>query len=230
MAGSVLSLRTPAIAPSILTSDFGQLREEIQAAEASGVELIHLDVMDGHFVPNISFGPLVVQAVREITSLPLDVHLMIDDPDKYIDEFVSAGADNLTVHVEATAHTHRIVERIKNHNIDAGVAVNPGTSLAAIEELLGEVDLVLVMSVNPGFGGQSFIPESLDKIRRLREMLRGRRLDGVRIEVDGGIKQETIREAYDAGAEIFVAGSAVYNDRASVADSVAALRACLGTL
>lgn len=229
MSGSVVSLSTPAIAPSILTADFGRLREQIREAEAAGVDLIHLDVMDGHFVPNISFGPLVVSAVRDVTTLPLDVHLMIEQPDRYIDAFADSGADVLTVHVEATPHVHRVVQRIRAREVAAGIALNPGTSTSALESLLPFIDLVLVMSVNPGFGGQSFIRESLERVRLIRKMLSEQGSDSVRIEIDGGINRDSISAAYEAGAEIFVTGSSVFNDRETVSEAVAALRTALGS-
>lgn len=229
MSGTVLSLSTPAIAPSILTADFGRLQEEIQRAERAGVELIHLDIMDGHFVPNITFGPLVVSTVRAITTLPLDVHLMIEHPDRYIDAFADAGADILTVHLEAAPHIHRVVEQIKARNIDAGVAINPGTSILGLESVLPFIDLVLVMSVNPGFGGQSFIPESVHKIRRLRELLAAEGQDQVRIEVDGGINPGTIADAMGAGGELFVTGSSVFNNRMSVDEAVSELRSAISS-
>lgn len=230
MSGTVLSLSTPAIAPSILTADFGQIREEIQHAERAGVELIHLDIMDGHFVPNITFGPLVVSAVRGITNLPLDVHLMIEHPDRYIDAFADAGADIVTVHVEAAPHIHRVVEQIRGRDIAPGVAINPGTPLSALESIVSFIDLVLVMSVNPGFGGQSFIPESIDKIRKLRDLLAASELDQVRIEVDGGINSDTIAEAARAGGQLFVTGSSVFNDRMAVEEAVGKLRAALDSV
>jgi ribulose-phosphate 3-epimerase len=227
MAQSLLDLKIPALAPSILTADFGNLREQIQQAEFAGVDAIHLDVMDGHFVPNISFGPLVVSAVRAMTSLPLDVHLMVQHPERYIDAFAEAGADIISIHVEATPHPHRAVQQIHAGGAYSGIAINPATSLSAVEELLYVVDIVLVMSVNPGFGGQSFIPETLGKVQRLRSMLGQRDLEDVRIEVDGGIKAENIWEAHSAGADIFVCGSSVFNDQSSVASSVNSLREAL---
>jgi ribulose-phosphate 3-epimerase len=227
MAKSVALLPVPAIAPSILTADFGQLREEIEAAEAAGVDLIHLDVMDGHFVPNISFGPLVVEAVRGFTDLPLDVHLMIEHPERYIDTFADAGADIISIHAEATPHPHRSLQQIKNRDVGAGIALNPATPLAAVEELLHTIDMVLVMSVNPGYGGQSFIPETLGKLRRLRTLLETNEATHVRVEVDGGIKAATIWDARQAGAQFFVCGSSVFNDEERVSHAVQQLREAL---
>ena len=198
------------IAPSILSADFAKLGAEIQAVEAAGAEVIHVDVMDGHFVPNITIGPLVVKAVRKVTGLPLDVHLMIADADRYIDDFAAAGADWITVHVEACPHLHRTIHRIREHGKKAGAVLNPATSLTTLDTILPDLDLVMLMSVNPGFGGQSFIASSLDKIRRLRRMLDdiGSRAG---LEVDGGVAPETIGEVARAGANIFVAGSAIFS-------------------
>jgi len=197
------------IAPSILSADFSRLGEEVRAVEAAGADVIHVDVMDGHFVPNITIGPLVVRAVRAVTRLPLDVHLMIADPDRYIHDFIDAGADWVTVHVEACTHLHRTLAAIKERGKKAGAVLNPATSLSTLEYVLAEVDLVMLMSVNPGFGGQSFIESSLEKTSKLRQML-----DQVNpaagIELDGGIGPETIGRAAAAGANIFVAGSAIY--------------------
>jgi ribulose-phosphate 3-epimerase len=226
MEFSLRDIRIPAIAPSILTADFGSLRRDVEAAEHAGIQMIHLDVMDGHFVPNISFGPLVVAAVRECTGLPLDVHLMITDPERYVDAFVDAGSDIVTIHAEATPHVHRAVQQIRDRGCHAGVAINPGTSLGAIEELIDLVDLVLVMTVNPGFGGQAFLPEMVGKVERLRTMIDSRG-SATRIEVDGGIKPETIAEARNAGAELFVCGSSIFNERQTVAEAMQELSAAL---
>ena len=211
------------IAPSILSADFGRLGEQVAEAERAGADYVHVDIMDGHFVPNITMGPLVVRAVRRSTSLPLDVHMMIASPERYVDEFVDAGADIVTVHVEACAHLHRVVHQIRERGAKAGVALNPGTPPSAVEEVLTDLDQVLVMTVNPGFGGQVFIQSVVDKIRRVRTRLDslGLRAD---LEVDGGISPATARTAVDAGARVLVAGSAVYNDRMSVDDAIAALR------
>ncbi len=197
------------IAPSILSADFTRLGEEINDVVASGADVIHVDVMDGHFVPNITIGPLVVKAARRATSAPLDVHLMISDADRYVDEFAAAGADWITVHVEACVHLHRTVARIKELGKKVGVVLNPATPLSTLEHILEELDLVMLMSVNPGFGGQKFIPATLGKIHALRMMIDQRGLD-TGIEVDGGISPDTIEQVAAAGANIFVAGSAIY--------------------
>lgn len=200
------------IAPSILSADFGRLGEEIGAVDGAGCDVIHIDVMDGHFVPNITIGPLVVEAARAATSKELDVHLMISDADKYVDAFAAAGADWITVHVEACDHLHRTVSRIKELGKKAGVVLNPATSLSTLDYILAEVDLVMLMSVNPGFGGQSFIPSTLAKIRRLRQRIDALDL-AVAIEIDGGITVNTIGDVAEAGANIFVAGSAIYGSK-----------------
>ena len=197
------------IAPSILSADFARLGEEIQAAERGGAGLIHVDVMDGHFVPNITIGPMVVKAARRATDLPLDCHLMITDPDLYIDDFARAGATMISVHVEAVTHLHRTLTAIRDLGCRPGVVLNPATPLYSIEEALAFVDYVLVMSVNPGFGGQSFIASALDKISRLRGMIDSRGLN-VHIEVDGGIGLENVADVVRRGAEWIVAGSAVF--------------------
>ena len=202
-------MRSLMIAPSILSADFTRLGDEIRAVEAAGADVIHVDVMDGHFVPNITIGPLVVRAVRAVTDLPVDVHLMITDPDRYLKDFIDAGADWVTVHVEACVHLHRTLTCIKDLGRKAGAVLNPATSLTTLEYVLAEVDLVMLMSVNPGFGGQSFIPSAIDKIRRLRQMLDAVN-PGAGIEVDGGIGPTTIGAVAEAGANIFVAGSAIY--------------------
>ncbi|TKB12156.1 ribulose-phosphate 3-epimerase [Desulforhopalus sp. IMCC35007] len=200
------------IAPSILSADFNRLGGEIKAVEEAGADLIHVDVMDGHFVPNITIGPLVVQAAANIASRPLDVHLMISDPDKYVDQFARAGADWITVHVEACTHLHRTIARIKELGKKAGVVLNPATSLSTLDYILEEVDVVMLMSVNPGFGGQKFIASTLAKIWELRQRIDAMGLE-VDIEVDGGISPATIGEVAEAGANVFVAGSAVYGSR-----------------
>jgi ribulose-phosphate 3-epimerase len=198
------------IAPSILSADFSRLGEEIVAIDAAGADYIHVDVMDGHFVPNITIGPLVVDAVRKVTKKPLDVHLMIENPDLYIPAFAAAGADIIVVHQEAVPHMHRTIQLIKSLGKKAGVSINPGTPVNSLEAILDELDLVLVMTVNPGFGGQSFIDSCLPKIEALRKMIESRRLT-VELEVDGGIKADNIGRVAAAGADVFVAGSAVFN-------------------
>lgn len=198
------------IAPSILSADFSRLGEEVQAVDRAGADYIHVDVMDGHFVPNITIGPLVVDALRKVTGKPLDVHLMIDNPDRYIADFASAGADIITVHQEAVAHLHRTVQRIKSLGKRAGVSLNPATPVETLDVILDELDLVLIMSVNPGFGGQAFIPSALDKIRVLRQRITQRGL-ATELQVDGGVKLDNIRDVVTAGADVLVAGSAVFN-------------------
>lgn len=197
------------IAPSILSADFANLGREVRDVDEAGADAIHIDVMDGRFVPNITIGPLVVDAVRKVTAKPLDVHLMIADADRYIDDFAKAGADWITVHVEACTHLHRTVSRIKELGKKAGVVLNPATSLDTLEYILGDVDLVMLMSVNPGFGGQSFIPSTLAKARLLRKQITALGLN-VGIEIDGGIGPDNIAEVAEAGVNIFVAGSAIY--------------------
>jgi len=197
------------IAPSILSADFSRLGDEIRAVEAAGADYIHIDVMDGHFVPNITIGPLVVEAVRKVTTLPLDVHLMIENPDRYIPDFVAAGSDIIVVHAEATCHLHRTVQLIKSLGKRAGVSLNPATPLYVLDYVLEELDLVLLMTVNPGFGGQSFIEACLPKIHSLRAMLDKRGCEA-ELEVDGGVKPSNIARIAHAGADVFVAGSAVF--------------------
>ena len=197
------------ISPSILSADFMRLGEEIRAAEEAGADLLHIDIMDGHFVPNITIGPAVVAAVKEITRLPLDVHLMIEDPDKYLPDFVKAGADYLTVHCEAAVHLHRTVQWIRENGVKAGVSINPATPVSQLECIVADIDLVLLMSVNPGFGGQKFIPATMGKIRQAREMISAAGSSAV-IEIDGGVKQDNAREIADAGADILVMGSAFF--------------------
>ena len=204
------------LAPSILSADFARLGEAVAEAAAAGADRIHVDVMDGHFVPNITIGPVVVQSLRKATTLPLECHLMIEDPDRYAPEFAAAGADTITVHPEGARHLHRTIHRIKELGKRVGVALNPATSAKAIEEVLVDVDLILVMTVNPGFGGQKFIETTLPKIRRIREMI-----DSVNpkceLEVDGGIDANTIGRVVSAGARVFVAGSAIFGAKDGVA-------------
>ena len=197
------------IAPSILSADFGRLAEDVRAVEEAGADWIHVDVMDGRFVPNITIGPLIVSAVRRATTLPIDVHLMIVEPERYVEEFHKAGADWISVHVEASPHLHRTVQQIKALGAKAGVVLNPHTSEESIRHVIDDVDLVLVMSVNPGFGGQSFIPAALPKLRAIRAMIAATGRD-VALEVDGGVSPATAREVVDAGARVLVAGSAVF--------------------
>ncbi len=197
------------ISPSILSADFGRLAEEIKAVETAGADYIHIDVMDGHFVPNITIGPLIVKAAKKAAKLPLDVHLMISDPDQYIDDFIAAGSDIITVHVEATIHLHRTISYIKEKGARAGVSLNPATSLTNIEQILEYVDLVLIMSVNPGFGGQKFIESSLGKIEDLYNIIKKKNFD-IELMVDGGVNVDNIEKIASAGASAFVAGSGVY--------------------
>lgn len=199
----------PLIAPSILSADFGRLAEEVRKVEAAGADWIHVDVMDGHFVPNLTIGPPVVEAIRKATTLPLDVHLMMTNPDAFIQEFAEAGATGLTVHVEACPHLHRTLQSIKEHGVKAGVSLNPGTSASTLDQILGDVDLVLVMSVSPGFGGQKFIPFSLEKIRRIRTMIREAGSSAY-LEVDGGVKEDNAGSILKAGADVLVSGSAIF--------------------
>jgi ribulose-phosphate 3-epimerase len=211
------------IAPSILSADFARLGQQIVEAEVGGADYIHVDVMDGHFVPNITIGPLIVKAIRPLTKKPLDVHLMIEHPEQYVDSFAQAGADILTVHVEACVHLHRVVQQIRGAGMRPGVALNPATPLVMADEILPDVDLLLIMSVNPGFGGQQFIPGALDRITRMRKAIEDRGLR-VELEVDGGVNQGTIRSIVAAGAQVLVAGSAVYGTSESVGVAIAALR------
>lgn len=197
------------IAPSLLSADFTRLAYEIERVEAAGADWLHLDIMDGHFVPNLTFGPPVVAAIRKVTKLPLDVHLMITNPADYVDAFATAGADWLTVHVETEPHLHRLVHQIRDLSVRPGVSLNPSTPLVWVEEILAEVDMVLLMSVNPGFGGQKFIPTALEKVKRLKKMIHAAKLD-VLIQVDGGVTAENATELVLAGADVLVAGSAVF--------------------
>ena len=208
------------IAPSILSADFSKLGDQIKSVEDAGADWIHVDVMDGHFVPNITMGPMVVEAVRRVTSLPIDVHLMIENPERYIQDFANAGATMISVQVETCVHLNRVIQLIKEAGSQAGVVLNPSTPLSSIEWILEYVDFVLLMSVNPGFGGQAFIPNTLKKIRDLRKMIQDRGLPTL-IEIDGGVNEETISEISAAGADVFVAGSAIFgsNDYKTTIDS-----------
>jgi ribulose-phosphate 3-epimerase len=198
------------IAPSILSANFIKLGEEIKAAEEAGVDMLHIDIMDGHFVPNITIGPFIVESIRQATSLPLDVHLMIEEPDTYISDFINAGADYVTVHLEASVHLHRTVQLIKETGVKAGVSLNPATPVWSLEHILPDIHLVLLMSVNPGFGGQKFIPQALDKIRILRKFIDEKGLTTL-IEVDGGINVDNAKDVASAGADILVMGSAFFH-------------------
>ena len=213
------------IAPSILSADFSRLGEEIKAVEKAGADLIHVDVMDGHYVPNITIGPGVVSSLRKTTNLPFDVHLMIEDPDRYIDAFVDAGSNIITVHAEAVTHLHRTVQYIKAKGVRAGVSLNPSTPLSCVEEILPDIDLLLIMTVNPGFGGQKFIAGMLPKIRKARELAQARGLE-MAIEVDGGVTAENIGTLANAGADIFVAGAAVFGSP-SYSDTISKMKGIL---
>lgn len=210
------------IAPSILAANFAKLGEEVKEVEKAGAQLIHIDVMDGHFVPNISFGSIVLDAIRPLTDLPLDVHLMIENPDQYIEQFAKAGADYITVHVEACRHLHRTIQLIRSYGVKPGVVLNPHTPIESIQHILEDIDMVLFMTVNPGFGGQKFIHSVIPKIEALAAIIKERNLD-IAIEIDGGINAETIIPCAQAGATIFVAGSAIYSKE----DRTAALQEIL---
>ena len=215
------------IAPSILAADFGNLERQVREVSEAGADLIHVDVMDGQFVPNISLGKVVVDAIRRATDLPLNIHLMIQQPDHLLPGFMKAASDQIIVHAEACPHLHRTVETIKGHGQQVGVAINPGTPISAVEEVLPLLDIVLVMSVNPGFGGQSFIPASVGKIERLRRIIAGGSY-GARIEVDGGIKADwTAEECVKAGAGILVSGTGIFNPEETVAAAMDRMRCCL---
>ena len=214
------------IAPSILSADFARLGEQVAEATRAGADLIHVDVMDGHFVPQITIGALVVSAIRKYTTLPLDVHLMIESPEEQIAQFAKAGADIITVHIEPCAHIHRVIQMIKATGVKAGISINPATSLSMLDEILPEVDLVLVMTVNPGFGGQTFIENTLDKIARLRAEIDRRKLN-IELEVDGGINTKTAPRAVKCGATALVAGAAIFNSGESIDEAIKKLRQSL---
>lgn len=211
------------IAPSILAANFSKLGEEVLEVEKAGAELIHIDVMDGHFVPNITMGPIVVEALRPLTKLPLDVHLMIENADQYIESFAKAGADYITVHVEACPHLHRTIQLIRSFGVKPGVVLNPHTPIETIQHVLEDIDMVLFMTVNPGFGGQKFIHSVVPKVKQLSDIIKQRNLS-IEIEIDGGINEETIKPCVEAGATILVAGSAIYNapDKAKALQAIKA--------
>lgn len=205
------------IAPSILSADFWKLGEDVLMVENGGADVIHVDVMDGHFVPNITIGPLLLKAMKGRTKLPLDVHLMIENPGNYLEAFIKAGADYLTIHYEASTHLHREIQVIKQDGVKAGVALNPHTPVSVLEDIIDELDLVLIMSVNPGFGGQKYIPNTAKKLQQVQALLKERGLEHIEVEVDGGVKENNIAEIAAAGADILVAGSAIYGAEDPVA-------------
>ena len=211
------------ISPSILSADFGVLRDQVVEAQEGGADYIHIDLMDGQFVPNLTMGPLIVDAVRKATDLPLDVHMMVLEPNRFVNELVDIGADLLTVHYESAKHVHKTILDIKKAGAKAGIAISPGTCFDVIKEVLNEIDLVLVMTVNPGYSGQEFIKSMLPKIKNVREML-DNSVSEAELEVDGGVNADTVRLVVEAGADVIVAGSAVYNDKYSVAQSIKNIR------
>lgn len=211
------------IAPSILSADFGNLANEVLEAEKGGADLLHIDVMDGQFVSNITIGPGVIKSIRRVTKLPFDVHLMIVDPEKYIDEFIAAGSDIISVHAEATNHLHGAIQCIKNKDVQAGVALNPSTPLSAVENIIGDIDLITIMTVNPGFGGQKFISTLLPKIKNTRDLIEKEGYD-LELEVDGGITPENAKSVVEAGAHIMVAGSAVFKGKGTIAENIGELK------
>ena len=222
-----MSAGSKKIAPSILSADFAYLADEIAKVTEAGADMIHVDVMDGHFVPNFTIGPPIVKAIRKVTRLPLDVHLMMTNPDDFIHDFIKAGSNYITVHVETCPHLHRTIQSIKEEGVKAGVTLNPATPLSSVEEILGEVDLLLIMSVNPGFGGQEFIPSVLEKLRRARTMI-DQRGAKVELEIDGGIKVENITVMAQAGADILVSGSAIFQSK-DYKDTIQKMRKAIGS-
>ena len=218
-----MSIKNIKLAPSILSADFSKLGEEVALATESGADMIHIDIMDGKFVPNITFGASMVSAIRRWTNLPLDIHMMVTEPEKQIPLFIDAGADIINVHIETCTHLHRIIQMIKSNNIRAGIPLNPGTAITTLSEVIEELDQIVIMSVNPGFPGQNFIPKTLNKVSDLRNQINK---DGLNtdIEIDGGINKSSIKAAVEAGANILVAGSAVYNSNASVSDCIHELK------
>ena len=218
-----MSIKNIKLAPSILSADFSKLGEEVALATESGADMIHIDIMDGKFVPNITFGASMVSAIRRWTNLPLDIHMMVTEPEKQIPLFIDAGADIINVHIETCTHLHRIIQMIKSNNIRPGIALNPGTAITTLSEVIEELDQIVIMSVNPGFPGQNFIPKTLNKVSDLRNQINK---DGLNtdIEIDGGINKSSIKAAVEAGANILVAGSAVYNSNASVSDCIHELK------
>ena len=218
-----MSIKNIKLAPSILSADFSKLGEEVALATESGADMIHVDIMDGKFVPNITFGSSMVSAIRRWTNLPLDIHMMVTEPEKQIPLFVDAGADIINVHIETCTHLHRIIQMIKSNNTKAGIALNPGTPIATLSEIIEELDQIVVMSVNPGFPAQNFIPKTLNKVSDLRKQINKNGLN-TDIEIDGGINKSSIKAAVEAGANVLVAGSAVYNSKASVSECIHELK------
>ncbi len=204
-------MKTKKISPSLLSADFSNIQKDIIMLEEGGAQLLHIDVMDGHFVPNITFGPFIVKAIKRAAHTPLDVHLMIENPGDYVDKFIDAGADYLTIHMESTPHVHRVLQKIKSRGVKAGISLNPHTPISMLENILPDIDLILIMSVNPGFGGQSFIPNTIDKLKRLNLFLKNHNAEHIEIEVDGGVKLENIKMISDAGCDIVVSGSGIFN-------------------
>lgn len=218
-----MSIKNIKLAPSILSADFSKLGEEVALATESGADMIHVDIMDGKFVPNITFGSSMVSAIRRWTNLPLDIHMMVTEPEKQIPLFIDAGADIINVHIETCTHLHRIIQMIKSNNTKAGIALNPGTPITTLSEIIEELDQIVIMSVNPGFPAQNFIPKTLNKVSDLRKQINKNGLN-TDIEIDGGINKSSIKAAVEAGANVLVAGSAVYNSKASVSECIHELK------